>query len=93
MTSNGTGDRDTEPRGPGDAEVDVVDGDAVVPDAADAPDKDDLKPDAPPPGAPAEGDLDKTSAVDPPVPAHGEMASPEQIREATRAAEEEDAED
>jgi hypothetical protein len=36
---------------------------------------------------------DKTSAVDPPVPAHGEMASPEQIREATRAAEEEDAED
>lgn len=73
-------------------DVDVVDGDAVLPDADEAPESDELKPGDPPAGAPAEGDPAKKSAVAPPVPAHGEMASPEQIREAAQSAEEEDAE-
>lgn len=71
-------------------DVEVQRGDAVVPDSADAPRKDDLVPEDPPDALPAEGDPDATSAVAPPIPAHGEMASPELIREATRAAEEED---
>ncbi len=65
-------------------------GNAVVPDSEDAPRKDDLLPEDPPDAMPAEGDPDKKSAVAPPVPAHGEMASREQIQEAARAAEEED---
>jgi hypothetical protein len=70
--------------------VEVDDGDAVVPDAGSAPDKDDLKPEDPPVDGPAEGDPDKTSAVPPPVPAHGEMASAEQLEEAARAAREDE---
>src|SRR5688500_5942812 len=70
------------------APIEVEDGNAVVPDAEDAPTKDDLAPEDPPADAPATGDPDKKPAVSPPVPAHGEMASQEQIREAVLAAEE-----
>lgn len=68
-------------------------GDAVVPDAEDAPTKDELMPEDPPEDAPATGDPDKKAAVPAPVPAHGEVASREQIREAALAAEEADDED
>jgi hypothetical protein len=70
------------------APIEVRGGDAVVPDAEDAPTKDDLVPEDPPSDAPAIGDADKKPSVGPPVPAHGEMASHEQIREAVLAAEE-----
>ncbi len=59
-------------------------GNAVVPDAEDALTKDDLAPEDPPAAAPAIGDPDKKR--DPrPIPAHGEMASREQLREAVLA--------
>src|SRR5690606_12058237 len=86
-----TGRRDRDRRADT-RDVDVIKGDAVVPDADQAPDKDELKPEDPPASAPAEGDPNKASAVAAPVPAHGEMASREQIQEATRAAQEEDSE-
>lgn len=70
------------------ATVEIEGGDAVVPDPEDAATSEDLVPDDPPAGAPATGDPDKKPAVAPPVPAHGEMASQEQIREAVLAAEE-----
>ena len=97
MTSNSNQRSDSDETGEDHSadeirDVEVVDGDAVVPDAEEAPDREDLKPADPPAAAPVEGDPDKKSAVAPPVPAHGEMASPELIREAARAAEEEDAE-
>jgi short-subunit dehydrogenase len=71
-----------------DTDLHVEGGDAVVPDAEDAATKDELVPDAPPAEAPAIGDPDKKAAVAAPVPAHGEMASKEQMREAVLAAEE-----
>ncbi|MCU1498599.1 MAG: hypothetical protein JWM47_2552 [Acidimicrobiales bacterium] len=76
-------DRETDP-----TTLRIEDGDAVVPDAEDLPTHEDLAPEEPSAAAPAIGDPDKTSAVPPPVPAHGEMASREQIREAVLAAEE-----
>lgn len=63
-------------------------GDAVVPDAEDLPTHEDLAPEDPSEAAPAIGDPDKKPAVPAPVPAHGEMASREQLREAVLAAEE-----
>ena len=78
--------RDPHPQAP----VEVEGGDAVVPDADDAADHEDLLPEDPPADLPATGDPDKKPAVSPPVPAHGEMASQEQLREAALAAEEED---
>lgn len=68
-------------------------GDAVLPDAEDAPTSDDLVPEDPPADAPVTGDADQKTAVGPPVPAHGEMASREQIREAALAEEEADRDD
>lgn len=62
-------------------------GDAVVPDAADASVAADLVPEDPPASAPATGDPDKKPSVSPPVPAHGEMASQEQLDEGDRAVE------
>jgi hypothetical protein len=70
------------------APIEIMDGDAIVPDAEDAPTKDDLAPEDPSAAAPAIGDPEKTPSVGPPVPAHGEMASKKQIREAVLAAEE-----
>jgi hypothetical protein len=70
------------------APIDIEHGSAVVPDADDAATKEDLAPEDPSDAAPAIGDPDKKPAVGPPVPAHGEMASREQIREAVLAAEE-----
>lgn len=70
-------------------ELHVEGGSAVLPDADDAPTAEDLRPEEPPAGAPAIGDPDKKAAIASPVPAHGEMASREQIREAVLAAEEE----
>jgi hypothetical protein len=70
------------------APIDIEGGSAVVPDADEAATKDDLVPEEPSAGAPAIGDPDKKPSVRPPVPAHGEMASQEQIREAVLAAEE-----
>ena len=69
------------------APIEVERGNAVVPDAADAATADDLAPEEPPRGAPATGDPDKKPAVSPPVPAHGEMASQEQLDEGDRAVE------
>lgn len=83
MTSDG------ESRAP----IEIERGDAVVPDADDAPTSEDLVPEEPPGDAPAVGDPNKKTAVEPPVPAHGEMASQEQIREAVIAAEEADGDD
>lgn len=65
-------------------------GDAVLPDAEDAPTSDDLVPEDPPADAPVTGGADQKTAVGPPVPAHGEMASQEQIREAALAEDEAD---
>lgn len=70
------------------APIETDHGDAVVPDADDAATSEDLEPEDPPEDAPATGDPDKKPSVRPPVPAHGEMASREQIQEAVRAAEE-----
>jgi hypothetical protein len=70
------------------APIDIEHGDAIVPDADDAATAADLAPEDPPADAPAIGDPDKKPSVSPPVPAHGEMASQEQIREAVIAAEE-----
>jgi len=67
--------------------IETEDGDAVVPDAEDAPKAEELLPEEPADDAPAAGDPDKKPAVAPPVPAHGESASADQIREATEAAE------
>jgi hypothetical protein len=70
------------------APLETEDGNAVVPDAEDAATAEDLAPEEPSEAAPAIGDPDKKPSVSPPVPAHGEMASQEQIREAVIAAEE-----
>lgn len=75
---------------PDPSSVQIEQGDAVVPDAEDAPTRDDLAPEDPPEEAPATGDPDKKTAVSAPIPAHGEMASAEQLKEATAAAEEAD---
>ena len=72
-----------EPQSP----IEVEHGDAVVPDADDAARARDLLPEDPPADAPVTGDPDKKPAVASPVPAHGEMASQEQLREAAIAAE------
>lgn len=71
-------------------ELRIEDGDAVVPDEQDLPTHEDLAPEEPSAAAPATGDPEKKSAVPAPVPAHGEMASREQIREAVLAQEEAD---
>ncbi|HWJ63042.1 MAG TPA: hypothetical protein VNS19_13825 [Acidimicrobiales bacterium] len=71
--------------------IEIDHGDAVVPDAGDAARARDLLPEDPPADAPATGDPDKKPAVSPPVPAHGEMASQEQLREGAIAAEAADA--
>ncbi|MCU1369305.1 MAG: hypothetical protein JWO77_499 [Ilumatobacteraceae bacterium] len=73
---------------PRQAPIEIEGGSAVVPDAEDAATKEDLAPEEPSAAAPAIGDPDKKPSVGPPVPAHGEMASREQIREAVFAAEE-----
>lgn len=65
--------------------LEIVDGSAAVPDADGAADADDLAPEDPPPEAAAVGNPDKKPAVAPPVPAHGEMASQEQLDEGERA--------
>ena len=70
------------------APIEIEDGSAVVPDADDAARAEDLVPEEPSDAAPAIGDPNKKASVSPPVPAHGEMASQEQIREAVLAAEE-----
>ncbi|HRW39361.1 MAG TPA: hypothetical protein P5254_16810 [Aquihabitans sp.] len=69
------------------APVEVQGGDAVLPDADEAPTAADLAPEEPPSDAPATGDPDKKPAVSPPVPAHGEVASYEQLAEGDRAVE------
>src|SRR3954452_16846138 len=58
-----------------------------LPDAQDAPRADDLTPDDPPEDAPTGAPTDKKPAVEAPVPAHGEMASAEQLAEGERAVE------
>jgi hypothetical protein len=60
---------------------------APLPDADEAPDAEDLVPEAPPAEAPMVGDPDKKPAVAAPVPAHGEMASAEQLAEGEKAVE------
>jgi hypothetical protein len=62
-----------------------------MPDADDAPKADDLAPDAPSAEAPMVGDPDKKTAVEAPVPAHGEMASAEQLAEGEKAVDAADA--
>lgn len=69
-----------------------VEGGSARVDEDDLPDADDLRPDDPPADAPTRGDRDARSAISAPVPAHGEMASGEQLDEATTAAEEDEAE-
>lgn len=71
-------------------ELHVEDGSAQV-DEGDLPDRDDLLPDDPPADAPETGDRGSRSAIAAPVPAHGEMASREQMREAAAAAERDEA--
>jgi hypothetical protein len=70
------------------APIEVDHGDAVVPDADDAASVEDLVPEDPPADAPATGNPDKKPSVAPPVPAHGEMASQEQLDEGDAAVEE-----
>lgn len=65
----------------------VEGGSAVLPDADDAADLEDLAPEEPPTGAPATGDPDKKPAVPAPVAAHGEMASQDQLGLADEAVE------
>lgn len=62
-------------------------GDARLPDAEDAAEVEDLAAEDPPEGAPATGDPDKKPSVRAPVPAHGEMASQDQLAEAAEAVE------
>ena len=69
------------------APIQVERGDAVVPGAEDAATAADLAPEEPPASMPATGDPNKKPAVSPPVPAHGEMASQEQLDEGDRAVE------
>src|SRR3954469_25904497 len=62
--------------------------DPELPDAADAARAEDLVPEDPPADAPTDRKLaDHKPAVDAPVPAHGEMASMEQLDEGERAVE------
>ena len=63
------------------------DGNAPMPDASEAPDAEDLAPEDPPEAAPSVGNPDKKPAVAAPVPAHGEMASHEQLAEGEAAVE------
>jgi hypothetical protein len=72
---------------PASDQVQVDHGDAVVPDADEAASVADLAPEDPPADAPATGDPDKKPAVAAPVPAHGEMASQEQLDEGEAAVE------
>src|SRR4051794_17637144 len=62
--------------------------DPEVPDADDAATSADLAPPDPPAEAPTGPPTDKKPAVAAPVPAHGEMASMEQLDEGERAVEE-----
>lgn len=64
-----------------------TDAPAAVPDAEAAPAAAELTPDAPPTDAAATGDPDKKAAAAAPIPAHGEMASQDQLDEGERAAE------
>jgi hypothetical protein len=59
--------------------------DPELPDAADAAEAEDLVPDDPPGAAPRLGHGDHKPAVKAPVPAHGEMASADQLAEGERA--------
>lgn len=61
--------------------------DPELPDPEDAPRAEDLTPPEPPEGAPVAGDPDQKPAVKAPVPAHGEMASSDQLNEGERAVE------
>src|SRR3954470_21319842 len=62
--------------------------DPELPDAADAARAEDLVPEDPPSESPADDALaGHKPAVDAPVPAHGEMASMEQLDEGERAVE------
>jgi hypothetical protein len=80
-------DATTEDQTPDPTALDVEHGDASVPDSDDAADVDDLLPEDPPTDAPATGDPNKKPAVAAPVPAHGEMASQEQLDEGDEAVE------
>lgn len=60
-------------------------GDAQLPDAEDAPTSEDLRPEPASDDAPTTGSTNDPSAVAAPVPAHGEMASQEQLDEAKEA--------
>lgn len=57
----------------------------AVPDADHASRAEDLLPEPPPENAPATGDPDKKSALGAPVPAHGALASTEQLDEGGEA--------
>jgi NADH-quinone oxidoreductase subunit C len=72
------------------AEADTGEGPASVelPDAGDAATAADLAPSEPTGDAPAVGDPDKKPAVGAPVPAHGEVASMDQLQEGDTAVEE-----
>ncbi len=59
--------------------------DPELPDADNAPRADDLVPGDPPAAAPMGPSTDKKPAVAAPVPAHGEMASQQQLDEGQRA--------
>src|SRR5437588_8856284 len=61
--------------------------DPEIPDADHAATKDDLVPADPPADAPIGAPTDKKPAVAAPIPAHGEMASAEQLAEGERAVE------
>ena len=60
---------------------------AELPDADDAADAEDLVPDDPPARAPRGDHDDNKPAVKAPVPAHGELASADQLAEGERAVE------
>lgn len=62
--------------------------DPKIPDADEALSSRDLAPPEPPEGAPTGPATNKKPAVAAPVPAHGEMASKEQLDEGERAVEE-----
>ena len=59
----------------------------TLPDPDDAPSAEDLVPADPPGDAPTGDDIGRKPAVAAPVPAHGEMASAEQLDEGARAVE------
>ncbi len=61
--------------------------DPELPDADDAADAADLVPEDPPPQAPRLEHGDHKPAVKSPVPAHGELASADQLAEGERAVE------